>query len=52
MVSDIPLRPLAPRREHEGVFLEVISKMLSQSPFDAPDFVGIAQGEQIPVHPE
>ena len=28
--------------------LEAISKMLCHSPFDAPDFVGIAQGEQEP----
>jgi hypothetical protein len=32
--------------------VEAISKMLSPSPFDAPDFVGIAQGEQIAVHPD
>jgi hypothetical protein len=29
------------------VLLEALSKIRYQSPFDAPDFVGIAQGEQV-----
>ncbi len=34
------------------LFLEAISKMNYRRPFDASPKGGLAQGEQMPVHPE